>query len=433
MTKEHSVIEKSDETNSQFAKNKKLLNRILLFFFMVFLLVSSFGAGLYAGKKNTTVTENKFISFDQAIVSNKENGKGSEVIDFSLYWDVWDLLKEKYVDSKKLDANKLLYGSIKGMLQATGDPYTNFLDPEENKEFNEDITGSFEGIGAELGVKDGILTVIAPLEGAPAEKAGLRAGDKIVKIEEANTPDLSIDQAVKLIRGPKGTKVKLTILRENDEETKEIIVERDVINVKSVKLEMKDNNIAYVKITRFGEDTMAEFNSATKSVNLHDLKGIVLDLRNNPGGYLDVAVNLASKMLPGGKVVVIEEDSAGKQKSIRSRGGDYLSDFYTVVLINEGSASASEILAGALRDNRDNVTILGEQSFGKGSVQELITLSQNTAAKITIAKWLTPKGEQINNQGIKPDTEIKFTEDDFRNNKDPQLDKALEILKEKIK
>lgn len=433
MPDKSSVIESFKETTSQEARNKKLLNRILLFFFMVFLLVSGFGAGFYAGKKNTTVTENKFVPFDRAVVSNKENGKGSDAIDFSLYWDVWDLLKEKYVDSKKLDANRLLYGSIKGMLQATGDPYTNFLDPEENKEFNEDITGSFEGIGAELGIKDGILTVIAPLEGTPAEKAGLRAGDKIVKIEETNTLDLNIDQAVKLIRGSKGTKVKLTILRENDEETKEIIVERDVINVKSVKLEMKDNDIAYVKIARFGEDTAAEFNSAVRSVNLRDLKGVVLDLRNNPGGYLDVAVNLASKMLPGGKVVVIEEDSAGKQKSIKSRGGNYLSDFYTVVLINEGSASASEILAGALRDNRDNVAILGEQSFGKGSVQELVTLSQNTAAKITIAKWLTPKGEQINNQGIKPDTEVKFTEDDFQNNRDPQLDKALEMLKEKIR
>jgi len=388
-------------------------------FFAVFFASLGFWIGVEKERKNQPVV---FEAVDQ----KKEEAEG---VDFSLFWKVWDTLKEKYVDSNQLDSKKLFYGSIKGMMQATGDPYTAFLDPEENKEFNEDITGRFEGIGAELGIKNKILTVIAPLEDSPAEKSGLRAGDKIIKINGETAAEISIDEAVDKIRGPKGTKVKLTVFRNGDAEAREIEITREIINVKSVKFELKEDNIAYFKIIKFGEETDKEFSLAVKRALSQGAKKVILDMRNNPGGYLDAAVNMAGKMIPKGNIVVIEENSRGKRKEIYAKGGDVLSRMETVVLINMGSASASEILAGALRENRDNVTVVGETSYGKGSVQEFINLPQGTAVKITVSKWLTPKGEQINEKGIKPDIEVKMSYEDFENNRDPQLEKALEILK----
>lgn len=408
-------------------KNRKLFFRFIFLATVVILLVLSYQRGFENGQKNTSFVEEKF-PIGQTTVINKD-GSEKYSIDFSLFWRTWDLLKEKYVDSNQLDSKKLFYGAIKGMLTATGDPYTTFFDPEENNKFNEDITGSFEGLGVEIGMKNNILTIIAPLEGTPAEKAGLRAGDKVLKIADKITSDMAIDEAIGLMRGPKGTEVKLTILREGQAETQDIIVKRDIINVKSVKAEMKDGGIGYIKISTFGDNTLREFNVALNNISAQKPKGLILDLRNDPGGYLDTAVDIASRMLPKGKVVVIEESQDKKQKILSSKGGDMLSGIKTVVLINEGSASASEILAGALKENRDNVTLVGKKSFGKGSVQELINLPGNTAAKITVAKWLTPKGNQINEKGISPDEEIDLTLDDFQNNRDPQMDKALDLLK----
>ncbi len=415
----------------QEKKNRKLLNRYLFFIFFIFLLAGAFWAGFEKGKRADISAGKTNIPLEEAVIINQDK-KLENTVDFSLFWDVWDKLKNKYVDAEKLDAKKMLYGAIEGMLTATGDPYTIFLDPEQNKKFNEEISGSFEGIGAEMGIKNGVLTIIAPLEGAPAEKAGLRAGDKVLKINGEVTANMSVEEAVDKIRGPKGTEVKLTILRNGNEESMEIAVPRDVINVKSVKLEFRDDNIAYLKVSRFSEDTDKEFSSAVSQIISQNSKGIILDLRNNPGGFLDASVSMASKMIPKGKVAVIEENSKGEQKNLYTEGGDVLSQIYAVILINEGSASASEILAGALRDDRTNVTLVGKTSFGKGSVQELIDMPQSTAVKITVAKWLTPNGDQINNQGIKPDVEVDLTNDDYQNDRDPQLDKALEIIKEKI-
>jgi carboxyl-terminal processing protease len=238
-----------------------------------------------------------------------------------------------------------------------------------------------------------------------------------------------LEDAVDQIRGTKGTEVTLTIFRTGEENTEDIKVQRDVINVKSVNLEFKEDNIAYIKISRFGDDTDSGFSSIASKVASQNPKGIIIDLRNDPGGYLDKAVDVASKMIPKSKTVVIEENSSGNQNKLNTYGGDILSNFKTIVLINEGSASAAEILAGALREDRDNVTLEGKTSFGKGSVQEFMKLPQGTAAKITVAKWLTPNGNQINNVGIKPDVEVDLTNDDYQNNRDPQLDKALELLK----
>lgn len=395
----------------------RLISMVVLFVLVYFL-------GVERGKEYQNNSQSD-IKISEALIKNKE--KNNE-IDFSLFWNVWDLLKSKYVDVDKLDAQKMMYGAIKGALQATGDPYSNFLDPKENKEFGEDITGSFEGIGAELGIKNNVLTIIAPLEGTPAEKAGLRAGDKIVKIDGKMTSDMTVEDAVDKIRGQKNTEVTLTIFRNGDQDTQDIKVMRNVINVKSVKYEVKEGNIAYIKISRFGEETSSEFSDAINKVKFQKPKGLIIDLRNNPGGYLDTSIDISSKLLPKGKTVVIEEDNKKNQKKMYTTGGDVASDIKTVVLINEGSASASEILAGALRDNRNNVTLVGKKSFGKGSVQEFIELPQKTAVKITVARWLTPNGRQINDEGIQPDVEVNLSNDDYQNDRDPQLEQALKIL-----
>jgi len=415
------------EENRQY--KKKIMRSYLQLGILILFCTLFFWIGFNKGK--TSQDASAPLQLQSAVFTNKDKGAG-KTIDFSLFWNVWDLLKNKYVDAEKLDAKTLYYGAIKGMLQATEDPYTTFFTAEENKQFNEDITGNFEGIGAELGVKNGILTIIAPLQGTPSEKAGLRSGDKIVKINGKNASDMSIEEAVDSIRGPKGSSVTLTIFREGSQDTQDITVQRDVINVKSVTIDWKENNIAYIKIMRFGDDTSKGFSLAISQVKARKASGLIIDLRNNPGGYLDASIDVASKLLPDNKIVVTEESGDKSQKKMYTRGGDVASGIETVVLINEGSASASEILAGALKDNRDNITLIGEKSFGKGSVQELIELPQGTAAKITVARWLTPNGIQINEQGIDPDQEIDLTLDDYNNNRDPQLDVAMQTLKEKL-
>jgi carboxyl-terminal processing protease len=408
--------------------NRKIFKKSLTILFVVMLIIASYTVGFSRGNKDNP-SSSKNIILDQAILENKISKNG---VDFALFWKVWDMVKEKHINHNDLNAQKMVYGAISGMLKATGDPYTSFFDPEASKSFAQDLGGSFEGIGAELGIKDNLLTVIAPLDGSPAQRAGLRAGDKILKIGEKILADMTIDEAVTLIRGKKGTEVKLFVLPVGEKETKEVAIIRDTIEVKSVKLEFKDNDIAYIEITKFGENTDKEFNQAVKTILAKNAKGIILDLRNNPGGLLDKSILIASRMIPLGKVVVTEEDSTGKKENFSTEGGDVLSRIPMVVLINEGSASASEILAGALKDNQ-NITLIGAKSFGKGTVQELIGLAQGASVKITVAKWLTPNGEYIMEKGIKPDVEVEMTADDYRNNKDPQFEKAMEIMKEKLK
>lgn len=426
-------IQESQKTEEelQFKKTKKLVFKYAVFLIIGLLIIlSSFIIGYKKGKNNQDATSN-FFPINKTIIENRF-APDEKSVDFSLFWKVWDTLKTKYVDNSNLNAQNLVYGAIKGMLKATGDPYTTFFDPEETKSFAEDIEGSFEGIGAELGMKDNILTIIAPLENSPAERAGLRAGDKIIKIGEKTTTDMNVYEAVDLIRGEKGTEIKLTIFRQGDKDSQEIKIIRDVIEIKSVKLEFKENNIAYLKINKFGEETAKEFDRAINEIILKDSKGLVLDLRNNPGGLLDRTITIASRLMPKGKTIVIEEDGHGKRNYLNTIGGNKLSSLPTAILINEGSASAAEILAGAMHDNR-GVKLIGKKTFGKGSVQELINFPKFSSAKITIAKWLTPNGDYIMEKGISPDIEINYTDDDFNNNKDPQLDKAIETIKEELK
>jgi carboxyl-terminal processing protease len=416
----------TQDTQTKKSKNnsKVLLILIALFFSGVF-----FFFGFSIGKNQ----QNAPVAFDLATIENKKSTDNE--VDFALFWDVWDLVKEKYVDHDSLEAQDMINGAINGMLAATGDPYTVFLDQDKFAELNEELQGSFEGIGAEVGIKDEILTIVTPLADSPAEKAGLRAGDKVAEIEGQTTADMTIDDAVDKMRGPKGTELHLKIFREDDEgmmESHDITVVRDTIHLDSVRVDFLDNDIAHVKLMQFGEDTVKEFNKIIAQMKQKNTKGIILDMRNDPGGILGTAITLASKFLPANAVVVMEQDADGKQTKLYTEGTHPLVDMPVVVLINEGSASASEILAGALRDNREDIVIVGEQSFGKGSVQELIPMGDATAAKITVAKWLTPSGEQINEVGIAPDVEVEYTNEDYKNDKDPQLDKAIEIMLEKI-
>ncbi len=423
MNKENIIEEKEVESSKS--------NKVLNYYFKLIIVFSVLALTFWVGFKKGEERNPMFNNLNMPVV-DKENSDDNvkEPADFNLFWDVWNLLEKKYVDADKLTSQELLYNSIKGMLWATKDPYTVFMDPKEIKEFNSDIEGKFEGIGAEVGIKQGILTIIAPLQDSPAEKAGLMAGDKVLKINGESTAEMTIDEAVNKMRGEKGTEVKLIVFRNGGEEkTKEITIVRGVIEVKSVTFELK-NNIPYFKIVRFGDDTASKFKVLTKKIP-QNTPGVIIDLRNNPGGYLNASVEMASLMLPKNDVVVIEKDRKGKEDKLYSFGyNNILNKKKIIVLINKGSASASEILAGALRDNaKDRVTILGEQSFGKGSVQELINLPGGSATKITVAKWLTPNGEQISKKGIIPDIKVELTSDDYENNRDPQLDKALEMLK----
>ncbi len=367
------------------------------------------------------------------VLKNAEKNKPGDV-DFGVFWEAWNKIDRYYVDESKLDSQKRVYGAIDGMVKAVGDPYSGFMDPEMAKDFDSEMEGSFEGIGAELGMKDGILTIISPIDGMPAQKAGLQAGDKIFKINGEMTADISIDEAVRKIRGTKGTEVVLSIVRINGEksETKDFTVTRDTIELKSVTYEKKENNIGYIRINKFVEDTSKEFNREVTKAIADNSKGIVLDVRNNPGGYLNVSIEIASKFVTKEKVVVWEEEKDGEKKAFKAIGGASLSEIPVIVLVNEGSASASEILAGALRDNNGS-KLIGTKSFGKGSVQQLETLKDGSSLRITIAKWLTPSGGSIHEKGLEPDIVVEMSDDDLKNKNDLQLQRAMDELKNVIK
>jgi carboxyl-terminal processing protease len=352
-----------------------------------------------------------------------------EDVDFSLLWEAWRTIEEKYVDKEKIDVQEMIYGAVAGMIKALDDPYTVFLKPDNSKRFIEDVKGTFEGVGMEISIRNNQLQVIAPLEGTPAQRAGLRSGDKIIKIDGESTVDMTIDQAVNLIRGTKGTKVVLTVFREEWSETKEIEIIRDSIDIPSLQLEIKEDKIAYLKLYHFSEKAGYDFSQAAVEILASEAEAIILDLRNNPGGYLEIAQDIAGWFLEKGEIVVIEDFGEDKEsKQFLAKGNARLANYPLVVLINQGSASGSEILAGALRDNKQAI-IIGQTSFGKGSVQELIRLKQGSSIKVTIAKWLTPKGDLITDIGLEPDIKVEITDQDFDQGKDPQLDKALETIK----
>lgn len=393
---------------------------------VLFMMAISFGAGIVSGEfADLYNSRNNGIS-GVINTDNRKIGQNKDV-DFSIFWDAWQIIEDKYT-LEPLDHKKMVYGAVSGMVDSLKDPYTVFLSPDENAMFNQDMKGSFGGVGTEIGFRDGFLTVIAPLKDSPAEKAGILSGDKIMRVDGKDIVGMNIDEAVLLIRGEKGTSVKLTIIREGDKDLREIEVTRDIIVVNTVDWKMMDDKIAYISINQFKEDTGIEFDNKINEILSEGPKGIILDLRNNPGGYLNVSIDIASKFIDKGKTVVIQDQGNNNKEEYKAAGGKRFENIPMVALVNEGSASASEILAGALRDD-NKIKIVGKKTFGKGLVQEMEKMKDGSAIKVTIAKWLTPNGVDINHDGIHPDFEVGITEEDFKNGKDPQLAKAMELLK----
>jgi carboxyl-terminal processing protease len=360
-----------------------------------------------------------------AVLRSSSSNKGLPAnLDYSGVERIYDQLRVKY--DGQLTVDQLQDGLKKGLVAASGDPYTEYMPPKEAKDFDEQLSGSFEGIGAELGKDKDSVIIVSPISGTPAAKAGLRPKDAIVQINGKDATGLSVEEARNKIRGPKGTQVKLTIIR--DGQKLDLTITRDTITIPSVESKILDGNIGYLKVSRFSDDTAALTTTAAAEFKQKNVKGVILDLRGDPGGYLEAAVNVASLWLPSNKTVLQERRGGTTTKTYTSLGTATLQGIPTIALIDEGSASASEITAGALRDN-GAATLLGVKSFGKGSVQEPMQLNDGSLLKITVARWYTPNGKNIDKQGITPDQKVERTDNDYQAGRDPQLDVAIAKLK----
>jgi carboxyl-terminal processing protease len=401
---------------------------VLLNFFVQFAVVAIifFAIGFTLGQKQIDISKSGLVP---KINVSGQTAPAAQNVDFSLFWQVFETLPKTYFEKSDVNGQKMLYGAISGMVRSLGDPYTAFLDPKQNEAMRSEIAGKYEGVGIQIGFNnDKRLVVIAPLKGTPAEREGILAQDLILKIDDKDTFDITLPEAVELIRGQAGTRVKLTLLREGEEKPLEKNVERASIDVKSVEVEFKQvkgGEIAIVSVSRFGEKTDAEWDKAVDEIEAKRVKGIVVDMRNNPGGLLSSSIHLGSEFLRG--TIVKEEFADGSIKSLASDHEGRLMKVSMVVLVNGGSASAAEIFAGAIKDNKRG-RIVGEKTFGKGSVQDVVDLPGGSGLHITIAKWLTPKGNSIHKVGISPDVTVDLTAEDRNAKRDPQLEKAIEIL-----
>jgi len=411
------------------------LKQIRIFILGVSLLVLVGGVSYRLGQNQAFSNfghSSSEVKLERKVPASKEG------LDFNLFWEVWDKLETNFLGRKEIDRKKMVYGAVSGMVASLDDPYTVFLPPEENKETKDDLRGDFEGVGIQIGYdKEKRLVVVAPLSGTPAEAAGLKAGDLILKIvDEAQKVDretmsISLPEAVKLIRGPKGSSVKLTILRGEEGKPFEVSLKRSTIVIKSVEVKFEESNnkeVAVLKLSRFGERTYDEWEEAVDEIKVEQAKaknfaGVILDLRNNPGGFLQGAVFISSEFLPSGIVVQQDRGVNGKEVHSVNRQGKLLKE-PLVVLVNGGSASASEIVAGALQETK-RAKVVGEKSFGKGTVQEAEDLAGGAGLHITVARWLLPSGQSIDQEGVKPDLEVKADQDET---KDLPLEKAIELL-----
>lgn len=396
------------------------LRQIRLVIFILGLVILAGGTGYWLGGQEITLQLGgpERVKIDRGVPADKN-------LDFSLFWIAWDRLAESYLDKSALKPQEMIYGAIKGMVASLGDPYTVFLPPEENEEVKEDLNGTFEGVGIQLGYRDEQLAVIAPLSGMPAEKEGIRAGDLILRIDDKETIDITLPEAVNLIRGPKGTTVKLTLLHQGEKEPYVVTIVRATILVPSVEVDFLEEDIAHLKLMRFGDRTSDEWERAVSQILTHQptVKGIILDLRNNPGGYLSGSVFITSEFLSHG-VVVKQEDASGRTESYPvDRTGKLLTQ-PLVVLVNQGSASASEIVAGALQEYK-RAKIVGDLTFGKGTIQEAEDLPGGSGLHITTARWLLPSGASLDKNGIVPDNLI---EENPETEEDEQLQEAIAIL-----
>ncbi len=396
----------------------------------ILLIIGFVAIGFFSYKVVVFVGEDNILKTPPSQIINQDLG-APEKINFSIFWEAWRRVEMDFLEKNKIDYQAMVYGAIAGMVDSLDDPYTVFFDTKEAEDFEEELSGKYEGVGMEIAIREEQLTVVSPFEGTPAQEAGLRPQDKILKVEETYTKNITIEEAVKLIRGPKGTEVRLLIQRNGWLEPKEIKVKREVIKIPTLKWELKEENIALIKVYQFNRIVGSEFKKAAFEILNSSVEKLILDLRNNPGGYLDMAQEIAGWFLEEGEVIVWQDFGEGKErKAHNSKGPATFSSYPVVVLINEGSASGAEILAGALRDQKDSL-LIGKTSFGKGSVQEQINLSDDSSLKVTIARWLTPKGESINEKGLSPDIEVEITEEDWQAEKDPQLERAIEIIKGK--
>jgi len=411
-------------TKPKFSTGKGPVNLLI-----IILLIITFIFGVLFGLANSQALLSYFFSNQGGKVINLEEAYKYKQVNFNELFEIWDLIKKNYLKKDQITENQLFYGAVAGSVASLGDPYSIFLTPEQAKEFNQELEGSFEGIGAEIGIKNNVLTVISALPGSPAEKAGLRSKDQILTIDNQQTMEMSVDYAVSLIRGKSGTTVNLLVRRQGENELLKFSIERAKIEIASVKWRMIENNIAYLEITDFNQDTSKKFKQAVNDILLNNPKGIILDLRYNPGGYLETAIDLASYWVKEGIIVKEDYGDPVKNNEYTALGNAKLNNYKTVILINSGSASAAEIVAGALQDYQ-LATLVGEKTFGKGTIQDLTQLSDGSEIKLTIARWLTPKGKSIEEDGITPDVEVNLTKEDYDNDRDPQLDKAIEILNE---
>lgn len=419
------------EKKVKLPKISFLKARKSILYFLLFL--SIFSGGYILGVKGYRLdfTGKKSIQIIREVPPDKEN------VDFSLFWEVWDILDKNYLEKTKINYSEMIYGAIGGMVSSLGDPYTAFLPPKENKIVEEDLSGAFEGIGIQLGYKGTQLAVITPLPGSPAEKAGVKAGDFIIGIKDevkkidTGTGGMTLNDAVKIIRGPSGSKISLLLLRDGSEDSFLTDIVRAKIDIPTLILSFigDSEEIAHIKLLKFGAETLTEWEKVVREVlKKKSAKAVILDLRSNPGGYMDGAIDIAAEFVDNNSIIVIEERSNGLRKEYKTDRLGLFTKIPFVILVNEGSASASEILAGALREIK-KVTIIGDTSFGKGTIQEPIQLENGAGLHITIAKWLTPSGYWVNEKGIEPDILIK---DNIDTTEDEQLLKAVEVLKEKI-
>lgn len=404
---------------------KDSLNKSVLVTLVIVGVVGAFGIGIGAGKA---------LEQRSMVLDSRMGGQGlSGNVDMQPFWKAFDILENRFVattasSSIPTDKEKV-YSAIEGLAASYGDPYTTFFPPKEARAFEDDVRGDFGGIGAEIGLREDVLTVIAPLKNTPAERAGLKSGDVILKIDATPTMGMSVEDAIMLIRGPKGTKVVLTI--KQNSAAKEVAIERDTINIPTINTKLREDGVFVISLYSFSANAPTLFRGALREFIDSGSDKLILDLRNNPGGYLNAAIDMASWFLPLGKAVVVEDAGAKvPQKVSRSQGYNIFTEkLKMVILINGGSASASEILAGALSEH--NVAkLVGEKSFGKGSVQELIEITNDTSLKVTVGRWLTPKGLSISENGLIPTVKVEITKEDIKNKYDRQMEKAAEILKD---
>jgi carboxyl-terminal processing protease len=399
----------------EFAKQKKTLGYIIL-------TIGVFFIGIFIGISNKP-SVSKILNISD--IQNPSTVKTS----FEPFWKAWNSINEKYPGATKIDDEKKIYRAISGLVTSLDDPYSYFFDPEETKAFKEDISGTFSGIGLEVGKKEDILTAISPLKNTPAYYADIKPGDKILKIDDTLTSDISIEKAIELIRGEQGTNVTLTILKDGAKEPSVVKITRGIINTQTIETLLRDDGIFVITLSSFSEKSVSLFREALKEFAKTKSDKLILDLRGNPGGYLDSAIDISSWFLPSGKTVVTEDYGNNlESKTYRSLGYDvFPENLKFIILIDGGSASASEIVAGAMQDYKKAI-LVGTQSYGKGSVQELVNITPDTILKITVAKWLTPNGVSISEKGLTPDYIVKYTEKDYENKMDPQMDKAVELL-----